>query len=151
MINHSRTYIEETYPQHVGDWDGRMYIGNGWVPFVNRLVDEIDMLLSRYNRDTDKEVTISIVQIKEKFGGLRFYFDFVDYPMSDDVDLQSFVHTEFAKVSDTIYRMVSRFESLSHHLCETCGSYAELRKHRGWLYTACDDHVRKVEVEDGEE
>ena len=57
-------------------------------------------------------------QVKEKFGGLRFYYSGGD---------------------DEIHGMVRLAESLSYAICEKCGVMNELvnRNHRGWIQTTC--------------
>ena len=60
------------------------------------------------------------VQVKEKFGGLRFYYDGGD---------------------DRVYGMVRMAESWAANTCEECGAPGKLRG-KGWLYTACDAHTK---------
>jgi len=65
------------------------------------------------------EVTqVTIAQIKEKFGTLRFYYDGGD---------------------DYISGMVALAESMSGLTCEECGSIGE-RRDGGWIRTLCDEH-----------
>ena len=67
-------------------------------------------------------MTIQIDQIKEKFGGLRFYYHGGD---------------------DTIYGMVSLAESLSYKICEHCGTTKGVGQTGGWIYTVCWDCLQK--------
>lgn len=67
-----------------------------------------------------------IVQIKEKFGGLRFYTNC----SNDRVD--------------TLIRFA---EKMSHCTCEECGNPGEL-DNAGWMKTYCKEHRRTPEVED---
>jgi hypothetical protein len=69
------------------------------------------------------------VQVKEKFGGLRFYYDGGD---------------------DQVYGMVRMAESWAAHTCEQCGAPGKMRGH-GWYYTACDLHTREEDLVDEEE
>lgn len=70
-----------------------------------------------------------ITQIKEKFGGLRFYYD------GGDRD---------------IFGMTRLAESLSYAICETCGSTKDVGRTQGWYYTICkpcydkDDRANKL-------
>ena len=59
---------------------------------------------------------ITITQIKEKFGGLRFYYDGGD---------------------DTIDGMVCLAESLSYRICEECGTTINVGQTQGWIVTCC--------------
>ena len=63
-----------------------------------------------------KQVTID--QIKEKFGCLRFYYSGGD---------------------EYISGMVTLAESMSGVTCEECGSIGE-RRSGGWIRTLCDTH-----------
>lgn len=67
---------------------------------------------------TPKVNWINISQIKEKFGGLRFYYDGGDNEISG---------------------MVRMAESWAAHSCETCGDRGEQRS-GGWIRTLCDKH-----------
>jgi hypothetical protein len=63
-------------------------------------------------------LTIQIDQIKEKFGGLRFYYSGGD---------------------DEIAGMVSLAESLSYKICESCGSTKNIGYTKGWITTMCQE------------
>jgi hypothetical protein len=65
-----------------------------------------------------------VLQIKEKFGMLRFYWS---GDMSDAAK---------AKVEEAIALAVAR----SACTCESCGAEGRLHNRGGWLATACDEH-----------
>jgi len=67
-------------------------------------------------------ISIHIDQIKEKFGGLRFYFSGGD---------------------EEINGMVSLAESLSYRICEACGTTKNVGQTGGWIYTVCWDCLQK--------
>lgn len=69
------------------------------------------------------------VQVKEKFGTLRFYIDGGD---------------------ETINALTSMAESMSARTCEKCGAPGKLRG-KTWLYTACDEHTEECDKFDDEE
>lgn len=72
-----------------------------------------------YNITIPDEVPQVVVeQIKEKFGGLRFYYSGGD---------------------DTIDGMVRIAEAWASRTCETCGQPGETRS-GGWIRTLCDHH-----------
>lgn len=62
------------------------------------------------------------VQVKEKFGGLRFYVN---------------------GGTDGIYDMISMAESMSVVTCEECGSPGR-RRRGGWIRTLCDKHAEEM-------
>jgi len=61
-------------------------------------------------------MTFRVDQIKEKFGGLRFYYSGGD---------------------DYIDGMVSMAESMSYTICESCGTTENVGNTKGWIYTCC--------------
>ena len=64
---------------------------------------------------------IPITQIKEKFGGLRFYV---------------------AGGSDALHAAIEAAEAASFKTCEECGA-AGKKRHGSWLRTLCDAHARR--------
>jgi hypothetical protein len=69
-------------------------------------------------------ITVSVNQIKEKFGGLCFY-----YTGGDKI----------------IEGMVDCAQSLSYRTCETCGTTKNVGQTKGWIYTCCWDCLEKNE------
>ena len=63
-------------------------------------------------------------QVKEKFGGLRFYFH-----VNGPCDSETF---------DAIYGAVEAAEQRSFSICDVCGAPGKLRIPRGWHMTRCD-------------
>lgn len=81
--------------------------GKGWEAIVNPLIAMC------------KANNVEIAQIKEKFGGLRFY-----------------VHG----APDWVEGLINTAEIASYHICEGCGKEGKLRK-GSWLRTLCDEHA----------
>lgn len=65
----------------------------------------------------------TLVQVKEKFGSLRFYYD------RGDEECDNYV--TFA-------------ESMTYHTCEECGAPGEARND-GWVKVLCDKHQKERE------
>lgn len=129
--------MAEKLPRYFGE--GKRYggfaIGEGWYHIIEELMLEIDHYTKwRRNMRADdlkkiraknKDITltpkvewIQIEQIKEKFGGLRFYYQGGD---------------------DEISGMVIMAERWANNTCETCGNKGE-RRSGGWIRTLCDFH-----------
>jgi len=136
VINFDRQYISKTYPSII-DGDGWSFIiDDGWIAHVNKITDNIMGWISKFNSDYDENVTLKILQIKEKFGGLRYYYTLEGYDdMSDDH------FNEFDKLRNHISDFVHQMEVSTYHICEICGMYGEVTKiNRGWLKTLCLFH-----------
>lgn len=71
---------------------------------------------------------ILFVQIKEKFGGLRLYYDFVN-----DKGLN------YSLSADDLMKLSDKAEEESYHICEICGKDAVLCQRGYWLKTLCSD------------
>ena len=72
--------------------------------------------------ESNKYPQIVATQVKEKFGGLRFYV---------------------VGASDKQWTMIELTENLSYHICETCGSTKDVGQTQGWIYTLCKECVDK--------
>jgi hypothetical protein len=92
-------------------------VGEGWLPIINELCHEI------------KTVTDSLIatQIKEKFGGLRFYYTF-----DENDDLSSI---DYEKIN----LLVRKYEIVAENTCESCGNATNLSKSGHWYKTICPD------------
>lgn len=84
-------------------------VGKGWAPLIHELFDR----LPEFSK------TIKIIQVKEKWGGLRIY---------TDVYLES------------LEKLIEDLERRSFKICETCGNPGVLRQ-GGWYLTLCDEHA----------
>jgi hypothetical protein len=84
----------------------------------------------RYLQDNYKKIEIKTIpqiettQVKEKFGGLRFYTN---------------------DVTEEQHAIISWAESLSYHICEYCGTTENIGITQGWLSTICKDCYSKIE------
>lgn len=84
----------------------------GWYPLIEELSEKIQKHIDETDAD---QVTVS--QVKEKYGGLRYYLHNGD---------------------DFIYDLISEYEKKSMKTCEKCGKPGELRTERPWIKTLCD-------------
>jgi NMD protein affecting ribosome stability and mRNA decay len=83
-------------------------VGEGWRPLVEKLVDDITAI----------DPTIEISQIKEKFGGLRFYV---------------------WGATEEIFDLIEKAEEESYKICENCGTRENVTTKGGWILTLCDE------------
>jgi len=85
---------------------------SGWYWLINNLCNCIQRYIDQNSRVKQIEVT----QIKEKFGGLRFYTN----------------HSE-----TLIEGMIWFAEALSYTICEKCGNNDAKPNSEGWIKTLC--------------
>jgi hypothetical protein len=101
-------------------------VGDGWYDIIYELSEvlekEIIKLLIQ-NPDATKPV---IRQVKEKFGGLRWYMDGTNQVMRD---------------------AIRKAEEKSYKTCEECGAPGT-RRNGGWILTLCDDCNSKGKDDD---
>lgn len=90
--------------------------GGGWYFIIDRLCDCIQKYID--NNEHLKIPQVEATQVKEKYGGLRFYIS------GGDKD---------------IFGMISLAEHMSEYICEHCGSIENVSKNtKGWIRTLCN-------------
>ena len=119
--------METEYPKMFSEPYGGFAISEGWWLIIERLCANIQHHLNWKNKESEVVPQVVVRQIKEKFGGLRFYYDGGD---------------------DEITGMVRMAESWADHTCETCGNKGE-RRNGGWIRTLCDKHETLYQVSKG--
>jgi hypothetical protein len=124
--------LESAHPKMFANPYGGVAVGSGWWPIIKSLCDEIDHYTKWRNdnrqrllesnphnqRIPDQIPGVTVSQIKEKFGGLRFYYD------GGDTHIDG---------------MVRMAEVWASHTCEVCGAPGRSRS-GGWIRTLCDEH-----------
>lgn len=91
--------------------DALKCVGPGWRSLVE----------AAYNKKDTISTPIIIIQVKEKWGGLRIY----SAPMNNEFDL-----------------VITDLEKQSYTICEKCGAAGSLRKNiSGWYITLCEEHA----------
>lgn len=96
--------------------------GKGWHKLIHNLTRQLDEI-----RKGRKLKDLEAVQIKEKFGGLRYYIQ---------------------GGNQEAYDLISKAEEESYHICEKCGKPGKLRT-KGWYYTLCNSCQKKKETNPG--
>ena len=94
--------------------------GDGWFKLVDQLSADITALDKKNGSET------IAVQVKEKFGGLRYYVE---------------------SGSDAVYDLIDAAEEESLKTCEMCGEPGELRG-VGWVSTMCDKCWAKTQAKE---
>jgi hypothetical protein len=124
-------HMTEKYPKIFSKPYGGFCIGPGWWPIVEKLCDQIQHHIDWNNKnavagykDFQPIEQVVVDQIKEKFGGLRFYYQGGD---------------------NYIRGLVSMAESWAWHSCEECGVPGKSRG-GGWIKTLCDEHDKERQL-----
>ena len=113
--------MEEKFPKMFANKYGGFAVGKGWYPILEKLCANIQQHIDWQNKNHEKHPVVEqvvIEQIKEKFGGLRFYYQGGD---------------------DNVHGMVRMAEAWASTACEDCGAPAT-RRGGGWVRTLCDAH-----------
>lgn len=100
MVNTMNNYTRDS---------AKLSVGPGWSKIIDEIFDKLP---------SDAFIT----QVKEKFGGLRFYVDGVD--------------------SD-FYDFIQGMEEKSLTICEMCGQPGKPITDRGWIKTRCENHTEE--------
>ena len=90
--------------------------GDGWYWLIDNLCSTIQRYYDNNGENLGFNQPIA-TQVKEKYGGLRFYTNGGD---------------------DTIHGMIWLAESLSYSICEKCGSQENVKTTSGWNVTLCE-------------
>ena len=93
-------------------------VREGWFNLLNELFVRMEKL--QFEDDP-----FYIVQVKEKFAGLRVYT---------------------THGTDELYNLLEEYENLSYTICENCGSQGKVTGQH-WLVTLCDKCVKYREDE----
>jgi hypothetical protein len=123
--------LEETYPNMFSQRYGGIAVGTGWWPIIETLCANIQSHTDWWNKNHETRPVVEQVvveQIKEKFGGLRFYYSGGD---------------------DTVAGMVRMAEAWADIACEECGA-AGTRRSGGWIRTLCDIHEAEYQARKAE-
>ena len=92
--------------------------GDGWFNILDQLMGNIQHHIDWKNKKEEVVAQVTLNQVKEKFGTLRFYYSGGD---------------------DYIDGLVTMAESMSGVTCEDCGSPGT-QTQGGWIKTACAAH-----------
>jgi len=95
------------------DYINRGYTEEGWLSLILELDEKLSTIDPNY----------AIVQIKEKFGGLRYYFDCSENTSEADME--------------AMHELETKYEKLSYKVCEFCGSTKNVITNGRWLKTYC--------------
>jgi hypothetical protein len=96
--------------------------GDGWFNILWRLCANLEPLATELEKETGKR--FEVLQVKEKFGTLRFYVNHHSDPMDE---------------------RIAEAQEESSHTCEVCGQPGTRRETGGWVQTVCAEHAHRSE------
>jgi hypothetical protein len=115
-------YMVEKFPALYGNVRLGISIGPGWIPIMVELGEKIEAVKALLS----DSINVEFIQIKEKFGGLRAYYD---------------IECEDEKARETIEAAVRAAEARAEKTCEVCGEPGEVKQSKsGWLTNSCEKH-----------
>ena len=91
--------------------------GDGWYG----IIDTLCRLIQHYVED-HSYASVEAMQVKEKYGSLRFYVSGGD---------------------DYVDGLIAFAEAISCKICEQCGSTEGVTQTKGWIYTLCEECLLK--------
>jgi hypothetical protein len=91
---------------------------DGWFDLLWRLCEDLEPLVAEFEQATGRK--FEVLQVKEKFGGLRFYVN--------------------CRRNVAIRERIEVAKEEANRTCEICGRPGELRED-GWIKTLCDEHA----------
>ena len=115
----------EDFGKHLADTYPNIFMQPLWIACNEGWYDIIDSLSKKISETANKFPyrSMNVVQIKEKFGGLRYY---LNYENMQDEDIQN------------IENIVREAENKSIKTCEDCAAEATLcSPRRYWMKTLC--------------
>jgi len=85
---------------------------------------------------------VILVQVKEKFAGLRIYID------PDDNLIKNMTKYEISEVFKKAYQIINDMEEKSFTICEVCGKEGKTYVRNYWYKTLCEDHKKEFEYQE---
>ncbi len=97
---------------------------DGWYDIIHDLSEQLENLI--LNLPENDRVLFKAVQVKEKWGELRFYM---------------------TQGTDDMYNAIEVAEERSRRTCEKCGEPGSLHRPKpaGWVKTLCEKHIKEKE------
>lgn len=93
--------------------------GDGWYWLIDGLCSSL-----QWHTDKNSYPQVEAIQVKEKFGGLRFYTNNID---------------------DYLSGYIAFAETLSYKICDKCGTTNNITTTKGWIRTICKECLAEVD------
>lgn len=113
---HWKEKLKNDFPKMFSELTFGFECGPGWEKLIRKLAEDIQK-----NCDETGDQVYAF-QVKEKYGGLRFYID---------------------GANEDVFNLIHKGEEESLVICENCGNPGKTRG-GGWIYTRCDECYNKI-------
>ena len=125
------------YPVVFKNLDTTMFhsLPAGWYGIMDNLCKELTVLLEEELKATpeDPEMPLFIVyQLKEKFGGLRFYYH---------------MNTANDSLHSKVQSLVDNAEDMSYEICQVTGKPGVVCRKGNWYMTLCEESSKSMGYE----
>jgi hypothetical protein len=97
--------------------------GDGWFDLIDDLSSKLETLIAAMPENVRSKY--KAVQVKEKFGTLRFYMTHSTNEMEEIINVA---------------------EDRSATTCDVCGLHGSLSSDRSWIRTLCEKHVKSDSI-----
>jgi hypothetical protein len=125
-------YLHEKYPC-IFNQELWVECNQGWYDLIDKLSSDISAFCETLSTKYSEKPLMNVVQIKEKFGGLRYYVDY-------NVDREDITPVE---------TLIRDAENKSYDMCEDCGAAGErCAPSKYWMKTLCHICQDKYEMGD---
>jgi len=119
----------EDYPSVFKDMEHTSHyeLPSGWYLLVDKLCSDLSVLLDEEHKNTKEnpeEPLFMLLQIKEKFGGLRVYF---------------MMNTKNDELYHEVQKLIDVAEDTSYTICEITGKPGQFCKSGSQYHTFCEE------------
>lgn len=138
-------------------------VGDGWFKLIFELCEAIMDECQRLGLKPGELGFPVVVQVKEKFGALRFYLHKTappdpEYTESEVEDIrrgsgpghdkmERYEQPKPALNLESVYDLVHEAGRLSETICEQCGEPGGLSRYGGWIQIRCEQCSKKEQKE----
>lgn len=125
----NEVYLSDKYPHaFINNEPYDFPVGEGWHDLCARTFGQI---VDIYRKHGVPLKHFCLMQLKEKYGGLRIYSGALPVQVYNEVDA-----------------VIGQAEKESLTICEICGQPGHYWESGGWIMTRCDKHASKEAVQD---
>jgi hypothetical protein len=137
MTKEKELKLVEEFPDILKDYGGDMMAtcmswgmecDDGWFDILKQCMTQLQYCCNKFS-DDNRKVQVIANQIKEKYGGIRFY---ASYYNANDVEYE---------ILDSL---IDRLENSALNTCEVTGERGSLCSKGGWLRTLSYTQARKL-------